>query len=123
MSRKIDTARYPVRLRKLSRAEGAGWLAEVPDLPGCMSDGSTPAEAVEHVQGAIRSWIEAAEELGRAVPPPTEDDSYSGQWRIRMARSLHRRLAERAKAEGVSLNALTTTILAEALGRRSEAAE
>ena len=123
MKRKIDTTRYPVRLRRLSRGEGGGWLAEAPDLPGCMSDGSTPAEAVEHVQGAIRSWIEAAAELGRAVPPPMADESYSGQWRIRMAHSLHRRLAERAKAEGVSLNALTTTILAEALGRRDQAAE
>ena len=59
--------RYRIALRPLSAAEGSGWLAEVPELPGCMSDGETPQEAVENVMDAIACWIEAAEEgtLGR----------------------------------------------------------
>ena len=70
MSKTIDTGAYPVRVRRLPERDGGGWLAEVPDLPGCTSDGETPAEAVENVQGAILSWIEAAEDLGRPVPLP-----------------------------------------------------
>jgi len=45
-------------------------LAEVPELPGCMSDGETYAEAVVNVEDAIRAWIETARELGREVPEP-----------------------------------------------------
>ncbi len=114
----IDPQDYPVRLQRLPEDEGGGWLAEVPDLPGCMSDGDTPEQAVANVQGAILSWIEAAEELGRSVPAPGADEHFSGKWVIRMPRSLHRRLAERARHEGVSLNTLATTLLAEAVGRR-----
>jgi antitoxin HicB len=39
-----------------------------------MSDGETPEEAVTNVQGAIATWIEAAEEVGRPVPSPTMKD-------------------------------------------------
>ncbi|HYC05510.1 MAG TPA: type II toxin-antitoxin system HicB family antitoxin [Azospirillaceae bacterium] len=62
---------YPLKLRLLMADEGGGWLAEVPDLPGCMSDGETPEEAVRNVQDAIDSWIEAAREDGRPVPAPS----------------------------------------------------
>jgi predicted RNase H-like HicB family nuclease len=64
---------YPIVVRPLSVAEGEGWLATVPDLPGCMSDGPTPTAAVESVQDAIACWIEAAEEDGRPVPVPGVD--------------------------------------------------
>jgi antitoxin HicB len=69
------TYRYRIALRPLSAEEGGGWLAEVPALPGCMSDGETPQEAVEHVMDAIAGWIEAAEEDGRPVPAPASADA------------------------------------------------
>jgi antitoxin HicB len=62
--------RYQITLRPLSVAKGGGWLAEVPELTGCMSDGHTPQEAVENVRDAIACWIEAAEEDGGPVPQP-----------------------------------------------------
>ncbi|AMJ61231.1 type II toxin-antitoxin system HicB family antitoxin [Bosea sp. PAMC 26642] len=62
---------HRVLIEPLSRANGSGYLATVPDLPGCMSDGDTPEEALINVQDAILSWIEAATELGREVPLPT----------------------------------------------------
>jgi predicted RNase H-like HicB family nuclease len=64
------TYRYAITLRPLSMDEGGGWLAEVPDLPGCMSDGHAPAAAADAVQDAIACWIEAAKEDGRPVPEP-----------------------------------------------------
>ena len=67
----MTTFRYRIALRPLSIAEGGGWLAEVPELPGCMSDGETPQEAVDNVMDAIARWIEAAEEDSRPVPAPT----------------------------------------------------
>ncbi|MCD2177480.1 type II toxin-antitoxin system HicB family antitoxin [Rhizobium sp. C1] len=62
---------YAVLLSPLSEDEGGGFVATVPDLPGCMSDGETPEEALANVQDAIDCWIEAAIDHGRAVPSPT----------------------------------------------------
>jgi antitoxin HicB len=67
----MSLLRYAVLVSPLSPEEGGGFLATVPDLPGCMSDGETPQEALVNVQDAIESWIEAAHELGRKVPPPS----------------------------------------------------
>jgi len=58
-------------IEPLSQDDGGGFLATVPDLPGCMSDGETPEEALLNVQDAILAWIEAAEELGRPIPQPS----------------------------------------------------
>ena len=62
---------YAVLLSPLPREDGGGFVATVPDLPGCMSDGETPEEALANVQDAIECWIEAAIDHGRAVPLPT----------------------------------------------------
>ena len=62
---------YPVVVESLPAEDGGGFVATVPDLPGCMSDGATPAEALSNVQDAIATWIEAANDLGHAVPKPS----------------------------------------------------
>jgi predicted RNase H-like HicB family nuclease len=62
---------YEIRIKPLPPEEGGGFLAWVPDLPGCMSDGWTPAEAVENATAAIDEWIGEAVRLNRAVPAPT----------------------------------------------------
>ena len=48
--------------------EDGGWVAEVPSLPGCVSDGPTKAEALVNVRDAIDAWIWGAEQVGREVP-------------------------------------------------------
>lgn len=50
--------------------EDKSFLAEVPELPGCMSDGDTYQEALENVEMIIDEWIETAKELGRDIPKP-----------------------------------------------------
>ena len=67
--------RYRIALRPLAAVDGGGWLAEVPERPGCMSDGDTPQQALDNVMDAIACWIEAAEEDGRNVPTPMEVDA------------------------------------------------
>ena len=62
---------YPIVVEPLPLEEGGGFVATAPDLPGCMSDGETPEEAVANIQDAIEAWIEAARDLGHAVPKPT----------------------------------------------------
>ncbi|MBI2855063.1 MAG: type II toxin-antitoxin system HicB family antitoxin [Chloroflexi bacterium] len=44
------------------------FIAEVPELPGCMADGRTYQEALTNAEIIIREWIEAARELGRPIP-------------------------------------------------------
>ena len=61
---------YPVNIEKLPPEDGGGYLATVPLLPGCMSDGETPEQALQNVQDAITAWIEAARAWGRPVPEP-----------------------------------------------------
>lgn len=62
---------YRVIIEPLSEADGGGFLASVPDLPGCLSDGETPEEALRHIREAIAAWIEEATALGRPVPRPS----------------------------------------------------
>jgi predicted RNase H-like HicB family nuclease len=62
---------YAVRIERLAEDDGGGYLATVPDLPGCMSDGATPEEALKNVQEAIASWIEAAKEWKQPIPKPS----------------------------------------------------
>ncbi len=62
---------YPVVVEPLPDAEGGGFAAIVPDLPGCMSDGDTPEEALANVRDAIATWIEAARDMGRTIPKPS----------------------------------------------------
>jgi antitoxin HicB len=62
---------YPVMIEPLAPEDGGGFLATAPDLPGCMSDGETPEEALANVRDAIAAWVEEAQALGRPVPKPS----------------------------------------------------
>ena len=62
---------YAVRIERLADIDGGGYLATVPDLPGCMSDGETPEEALKNVQEALESWVEAAKEWNEDIPKPS----------------------------------------------------
>lgn len=112
---------YPVMIRPLTADEGGDYLAEVPDLPGCMADGETEIEALQNVESAIGEWIDEAQRLGRKLPEPSLLNRYSGRWVQRVPKSLHMKLAEQAKREGVSLNQLAATLIAEGIGKRDVA--
>jgi predicted RNase H-like HicB family nuclease len=51
-------------------AEDSAYLAEVPELPGCMADGSSYQEALKNAEVIIHEWIETAQEIGRQIPEP-----------------------------------------------------
>jgi antitoxin HicB len=105
---------YRFEVRPLSQDEGGGWLISFPELPGCMSDGESPEEAIENGRDALAAWLKAQRETGREPPEPGA--AYSGKFLTRLPRSLHARLAARASQEGVSMNALVTSYIAECLG-------
>src|ERR1019366_431025 len=76
------TLEYAVLIERLAESDGGGYLATVPDLPGCMSDGDTPEDALKNVQEAIASWIEAAKEWKMEIPEPSPPLARAG-WRLR----------------------------------------
>lgn len=61
---------YPVLISPASEEDGGGFVAYVPDLRGCMSDGETVEQAAANVQDAIAEWIEEAREAGLEIPAP-----------------------------------------------------
>lgn len=50
--------------------EDNSFIAEIPELPGCMADGKTYQEAVANAETIIQEWIETAKDLGRPIPEP-----------------------------------------------------
>jgi antitoxin HicB len=93
-----------------------GYVASIPDLPGCISQGDTREEAIAMIEDAKAAWISSALEQGLPVPEPALEEEYSGKLLVRMPRSLHRTLAEQARMEGVSLNQLILYHLSRSLG-------
>jgi len=89
--------------------EGGGYLITFPDLPGCISDGRTPEEAIKNGMNAANSWLATAREFGDAIPKP--GCLPHGRFVARVPKSLHTRLLARAGQAGVSLYALLTAYL------------
>ena len=106
---------YSLTVTPLPEDDGGGYLVLIPDLPGCMADGATIDEAVDEARDAFEAWAMAEREDGHELPRPK---TYSGQFLQRVPKSLHMQLARRAAVEGVSLNQLATTLLAQGLGSR-----
>jgi antitoxin HicB len=102
---------------------GDGFLAYVPELPGCMTAAGTAAEALEALDEAMALWFETALEEGQPVPDPapapTADAAaeWSGKMSLRMPKSLHRDLALQAQRDEVSINQLAVTLIARGLAR------
>jgi len=70
---------YSVVIETLPEEDGGGFVATVPDLPGCMSDGATREEAARNVADAIAAWIEEATRLGRPIPMPSAHLALAGE--------------------------------------------
>ena len=100
--------------------EDGGFVATTPELEGVSAFGATPSEALSELLRARDLWLEEVRESGEEVPEPLTLPEYSGQFRLRIPRSLHGWLAARAELEGVSLNTLLVQILSEASGRGME---
>ena len=112
---------YAHLVSPLSVEDGGGYLITFPDLPGCMSDGATEAAAVANGRDAFASWVSARVDAGKPVPVPAYQPEpvplASGRFVTRLPKTIHAKLADRAKAEGVSLNTLVLAYIAEGLGR------
>lgn len=110
----------PYAVRVYREPDGSGFTAEIPDLPGCITCADTLDEVWALIDDAKRGWLELALADGDPIPepaPPLEEQP-SGKFTVRVPRSLHRKLSEEARREGVSLNQFVTVALAETVGVR-----
>ncbi len=94
----------PYRMEIVEDTEEGGFVVSFPDLPGCLTIGETVESAVANAKDAKKAWLEAALEEGIAISEPDSLEDYSGQFKLRIPRSLHRSLAEHSKREGISMN-------------------
>ena len=113
MSKPAD---YPFEVRPLTQEEGGGFLVSFTDFAECLSDGETIEEAIENGRDALKSTIAALKSKKLTVPAPNSGGVASGKFVARVPKTVHAQLATRARAEGVSLNALVLTFIAQGLG-------
>ena len=100
--------------------EDGEYVALVPEFPHLSALAKTPQKAAREAVVVTEVVLEVMEEQGHTPPEPQVLSSYSGEIRVRMPRSLHQKLAGRARMEDVSLNTLMVSLLAEGIGAREE---
>ncbi len=106
---------YPIKV--FYSEQDKGFIAVIPDLPGCSAFGETEEEAIKQVKIAQELWIKTAKKEGRKIPHPSAESVYSGKILTRTPKSLHKALMEKAKDEGVSLNQLVVYLLSRGINR------
>lgn len=94
----------PYKMEIIEDQEEGGFVVSFPDLPGCITCGDTVESAIANANDAKKAWLEAALEEGIAIYEPDRLEDYSGQFKLRIPKSLHRILAEHSKKEGISMN-------------------
>lgn len=97
----------PYRLEIIPDTVEGGFGARYPELPGCITCADTIEELYQNAVDAKRAWLTAAIQDGIEIAEPeAEQDAagYSGQFKLRMPKSLHRSLSIHAKSEGISMN-------------------
>jgi antitoxin HicB len=108
--------KLPYRIEIIPSPEG-GYAAKVVELPGCISQGQTLEEVAVNIEDAKICWLEVALEEGMQIPEPiANNEDYSGKLVVRMPKTLHRLLVERAKEENVSLNQYINFQLSKGIG-------
>lgn len=95
------------------------YFVEFPELPGCLAEGPTPEKAIKKALKVKDEWLEAALEAGWDIPKPVAQAEVSARTTLRLPRHTHQKLLETAQSEGVSLNQLVLTYIAEGLERTS----
>jgi antitoxin HicB len=106
--------RYPVTVHPDPES---GFVAEIEELPGCMTQAETLDEIFKVIEDARQLWIETAYNEGQDIPLPRDMEKHTGKFLVRIPRGLHRDLARAAKREGVSLNQYVTSLLAAGASR------
>ena len=108
-----DYMKKAYRMEIVEDKDEGGFIVTYPDLPGCISCGETIESAVANAIDAKEVWLEAAIEDGIEINEPDSLDDYSGQFKLRIPKSLHKSLAEHSQREGISMNQYCVYLLSK----------
>lgn len=96
--------KLPYRMEIVPDEDEGGYAVAFPDLPGCITCGDSLESAVKNATDAKKAWLEAAMDEGIEIARPDDLSDYSGQFKLRIPKSLHRQLSEHSRKEGISMN-------------------
>ena len=108
-----DYMKKAYRMEIVEDKDEGGFIVTYPDLPGCISCGETIESAVANAIDAKEVWLEAAIGEGIEINEPDSLDDYSGQFKLRIPKSLHKSLAEHSQREGISMNQYCVYLLSK----------
>lgn len=89
------------------------FVVSILDLPGCVSYGDSPEEALANLKATKHLWLKGALESGKTIVEPSMVEDFSGKFVLRIPRSLHHALDREARKQGVSLNMYIAHVLSE----------
>lgn len=115
----MDSLNYSFRV--IWSDEDEAYVATCPEMPGISALDARAVVALAEARVALDLALETHEKEGWPTPVPRRITAHSGQFRLRITRTLHEQLVQLAEDEGVSLNALASVLLAEGVGRRARA--
>ena len=92
------------RIEVVADKEEGGYALSCPELKGCSTCSDTIEKGFEMIEDAKKCWFAACIEDGIPIPEPSGINEYSGQFKLRIPKSLHKTLAERSRLEGISMN-------------------
>lgn len=93
MKTQNDYLKMSYRMEIVEDKDEGGFVVSFPELPGCITSGETIESAIKNALDAKKTWLEAAIEDGIEIHEPNSLEDYSGQFKLRIPRSLHRSLA------------------------------
>lgn len=109
---------YPYTINPLSAEDGSGWVVEFLDLKGIIGTGDTIDEAIQDAMNAKEGWFEICIQENREIPEPWSHlKKFSGNFALRMPKTLHQWVVEGASKEGISVNQYINYILTAAKGK------
>ncbi len=90
-----------------------GYVLSLPELKGCLTCAADLEQGMAMLDDAKKEWIRAALDNGYEIPEPLTAESYSGQFKLRIPKSLHKDLAEESRRQGVSMNQYCVYLLSQ----------
>ena len=105
--------------RMVTPGEGGGFIVQVLEIPGAITEGDTADEALANACEALEGVLAVMLEDGTPIPEPFEEREFSGVLQLRIPPSLHRAAATHARLDGVSLNRWLSAAVASYAGHES----